>query len=85
MQLDIVLIPGKESSDRNPNLPSFLNDKLSALEGVSTSEVVASNLHAMHTARKQFIKCESLEKLRCALRHQIRTGISQSYKNGDVF
>ena len=59
---------------RNPNLPSFLNDKLPALEGVSTSEVVASNLNAMYAARKQFIKCKSLEKLRRPLRHQIRTG-----------
>ena len=70
---------------RNPNLLSFLNDKLPALEGESTSEVVASNLNAMHTARKHFIKCESLEKLRRALHHQVRTGITQSYKNGDVF
>ena len=38
----------------------------------------------MHATRKQFIKCKSLEKLRCALRHQVRTGITQSYKNGDV-
>ena len=60
----------------NPNLPSFLNDKLPALEGVSTIEVVASNLSAMHAARKQFIKYESLEKLRCALCHQVRTGIT---------
>ena len=52
---------------RNPNLPSFLNDKLPALEGVSTSEVVASNLNAMHAARKQFIMCESSEKLRHTL------------------
>ena len=52
---------------RNPNLPSFLNDKLPTLEGVSTSKVVTSNLNAMHAARKQFIKCESLENLRRAL------------------
>lgn len=70
---------------RNPNLPSFLNDKLPALEGVSTSEIVASNLNAMHAARKQFIMCESSEKLRRALRHQVRTSTTQSYKNGDVF
>ena len=61
-----------------------LKDKLPTLEGVSTSEVVASNLSAMHAARKQFVKCESLEKSRHALRHQIRTSITQSYKNGDV-
>ena len=62
---------------RNPNLPSFLIDKFPALEGVSTSEVVASNLNAVHAARKQFIMCESSEKLRCALRHQVRTSITQ--------
>ena len=64
----------------NLNLPSFLNDKLAALEGVSTSLVVA-----VHAARKQFIKCESLEKLRQALCHQVRTSKTLSYKNGDVF
>ena len=76
--------PNQLVFNKNPNLPSFLNNKLPALEGVSTSEVVASNLNAVHAARKQFIKCESLEKLRCALHHQVRTGITQSYKNGDI-
>ena len=38
----------------------------------------------MHAVRKQFIKCESLEKLRRELRHQVRIGITQSYKHGDV-
>ena len=80
-----VFNPNQLVFSRNPNLPSFLNDKLPALEGVSTSEVVASNLNAMHAARKQFIKCKSFEKLRCALCHQVKTGITQSYKNGDVF
>ena len=61
---------------RNPNLPSFLNDKLPAL-GVSTSEVVEA-------ARKHFIKCKSLEKSRRALRHRVRPGITQSYKNSDL-
>ena len=52
---------------RNSNLPSFLINKLPALEGISTSEVVASNLNAMHAARKQFMMCEFSEKLRRAL------------------
>ena len=68
----------------NPNMTSFLNDKLPSLEGVSTREIVASNLNAIHAARKQFIKCESWEKLRHALRHQVRTGITQSIKSGNV-
>ena len=69
---------------RNPNLHSILIDKLPVLEGVFTSDVVASNLNVMHAARKQFIMCESLEKLARALRHQVRVSITQSYKNGDV-
>ena len=72
------LVPTNLFFSRNPNLPSFLNDKFPALEGVSTSEVVASDLNAMHVARKQLIKYESLEKLRCTLCHQVRTGITQS-------
>ena len=47
--------------------------------------LLSSNPNAMHAARKQFIMCEVLEKLRRALRHQMRTSITQSYKNGDVF
>ena len=40
---------------RNPNLPSLLNDQLSVLEGIGTSEIVADNLNAMHAPRKAFI------------------------------
>ena len=69
---------------KNPNFPSFLNDKLPALEGISTSEVVANNLNAMHAARKAFIESESSEKLRRAIRHQVRPSVVQSYKNGDL-
>ena len=69
---------------RNSNLPGLSNDKLPALEGVSTSEVVADNLNAMHAAKKQFIACKSSEKPRRALRHKIRTSIAQTYKNSDA-
>ena len=44
--------------DRNFNLPFLLNDKLSALEGVSTSEIIAGNFNVMHVVRKQFIDSE---------------------------
>ena len=69
---------------RNPNLLSLSNDQLPALEGISTREIVADNLNAMHFARKAFIECEVSEKLRRALRHQVRTSITDSYKNGDL-
>ena len=69
---------------RNPKLPAFLNDKLPTLEGISTGEVVAGNLNTMHGAMRQFTTCESAEKLRHALCHQVRTSTAQSYKNGDA-
>ena len=68
---------------RNPNLPSILVDRPPALEGVSTSQVVANNLNLIHANRKAYIECESSEKLRRALRHQIRPSLSQKYNNGD--
>ena len=68
---------------KNPNLPTVINDHLPGLEGVSTSKIVAENLNAMHTARKKFIECESSEKLRRALRHQVRSHLTDSYKNND--
>ena len=68
---------------RNPNLPSILIDRPPALEGVSTSQVVANNLNLIHANRKAYIECESSEKLRRALRHQIRPSLAQKYSNGD--
>ena len=47
-----------------PNFPSCLNDKPPALEGITSSEVVAKNLNALHAARKAFIENEASEKLR---------------------
>ena len=57
---------------RNPNLPSVLNDKLPALEGVTVSEQVAQNMRAKHEARKSFIESEASVKIRRALRHNAR-------------
>jgi transposase InsO family protein len=68
----------------NINIPTCLNSQAPALEGVSTSEIVAKNLNAIHTARKSFIENESAEKLRRAFRHQIRPDIGYNYHNGDM-
>ena len=67
---------------RNLNLPSILNDQLPAQDSIN--EIVADNLNAMHAARKSFIGSEASEKLRCTLHHQVRTTITNSYKNGDL-
>ena len=57
---------------RNPNIPTTLTDKPPALEGTTISEVVKNNINGLHAARQAFIKAESSEKIRRALRKQIR-------------
>ena len=47
----------------NPNFPSFIESKLPALEGVTSSKLIASHLNALHSARKRFIETEADEKL----------------------
>ena len=68
---------------RNPNLPSVLTDKLPALEGVTASQLVGQHLNAMHKARQEFVKLESSEKLRRALRSKTRTHSNIKYFPGD--
>ena len=69
---------------RNPNLPSALSDKLPALEGVTSSQLVAEQLNALHKARQEFIQLESSEKLRRALRSKTRTHNNTRYMQGDT-
>ena len=67
----------------NPNFPSVIENKLPALEGVTSSKLIASHLNALHSARKRFIETEADEKLRRALRHKTRTSTSTTYQTGD--
>ena len=68
---------------KNPNLPSVLNNKLPALEGVSQSHLVADLLNALHSARREFMMLENSEKLRRAMRAQTRTHSNMRYLAGD--
>ena len=67
----------------NPNFPSVMDNKLPALRGRTSSEVIASHLNALHSARRRFIETEADDKLRRALRHKMRTTISFQYQTGD--
>ena len=67
---------------KNPNFPCVMNNKLPVLEGVTSSKIVAENLNAMHNARQAF-KAEADEKLRRALRHQVRTSSEVKFITGD--
>ena len=68
---------------QNPGLPNVFSDKLPALESVSSSEIVRSNLNALHAARQEFVKFESDERLKRALRHNVRATDSSIIENGD--
>ena len=67
----------------NPNLPSAFEDKLPALEGVTSSKLIAAHLNSMHKAREEFIKMEASEKIRRAMRAKTRTHANVKYFNGD--
>jgi len=64
------------------NLPSVVSDELPALESAST-DLVREKLTAIHSARQNFIKAESSEKIKRALKHQVRTYAEEDYVSGD--
>lgn len=67
----------------NPAFPNVYQSDLPALESPSASQVVADNLNAMHRAREEFIKMESNERIKRALRHNVRQATVESISNGD--
>ncbi|XP_071317640.1 CD166 antigen homolog A isoform X1 [Trachinotus anak] len=67
---------------QNPNLPSILIDKPPALEGTTKSEWVAKHISALHASRKAFTEAECSERIRRALRKQIRH-TDEKYETGD--
>ena len=68
---------------KKTNFPSVESNKLPALEGVTCSKIFAKNFSAMDEARLAFIKSEPDEKLRRALRHQVRRSSEVKYVTGD--
>ena len=68
---------------KNPVFPSVMNATPPALEERTNSEVVSQNLNAMNTARKDFIRVESDEKIRRALLRQVKDEDPQMFVIGD--
>ena len=64
----------------NPNFLSVTENKLTAVEGVTSNELVASHLNALQSARRRFIETEDDEKLLRALKHKTRTATSLKYQ-----
>ncbi|CAC5412170.1 unnamed protein product [Mytilus coruscus] len=57
---------------RNPNLPSTLVNNPPVLKGETMSKTMGKHLVGLHKARKAFEASESSEKIRRALRKQVR-------------
>ena len=68
---------------RNPNLPSVSTAKPPALRTVTSSELIAEHLNALHAARRAFIQSESSNKLKTALQRQTRDVTTKVFNNGD--
>ena len=68
---------------QNPVLPNVFSNKPPALNVSIASDLVRDNLNAMHSARQEFVKFESNEKLQRALRHNIRATEASLIENGD--
>ena len=64
--------------------PAVVRNKPPALEGKTTSEIVACNLNTMHATHQAFTKSESAEKLRRALRHQTHIYSDVKYFTGNI-
>ena len=64
-----------------PNLPSVLVSGLPALEEAE-SEQTKHHLERMYSARRAFVKAESSEKIKRALRHPIRA-CETTFENGE--
>ena len=68
---------------RNPTLPCLQHDKPPALNEVTSSDIVRENLKALHSARQAFMASESSERIRRALRHNVRTSGEQKFFTND--
>ena len=75
--------PNQLAFGNTVNLPSVITDLAPALESFTSSDIVRRNLNTLHDARKNFIKGESSEKIKQALRHNVTTDCEENYQNGD--
>ena len=66
----------------NPNLPNIMNAKLPALQVSTTSEIFGKHLNLMQIARKAYIEAENSERIKRALRHNIRSN-QDTFKSGE--
>ena len=61
-----------------------MNSKLPALESEFSTDVLMENLNTMRKAREAFIHAESSERVKRALRHNIRSSSDNKFFTGDL-
>ena len=62
MHFETTYSPNQLIFGTSVNLPSVLNNQMSALESFNKSDIGTMNLDVMHKARANFIKAESSER-----------------------
>lgn len=67
----------------NPAVPDVFHSSPPALEPLTSSTIVRRILNGQHASRQEFLKYDSNESLRRALRHNIRTTDVEELYNGD--
>ena len=68
----------------NTNFPSVLTDELPALStDQAENDVIRINIEARHKAREKYIKAESSEKIKRALRSKVRNFSDVKYESGE--
>ena len=67
----------------NPAILDIFVSELSVLEEFNASKIVRANLNAMHIARQKFVKKESSERVKRALRSNVRSSPVENLVNGD--
>ena len=68
---------------RNSNLPNVFENSPPALENTFTSDLVRENLNAMHRACEDFLAYDSNERLKRALKYNVRPSKEKDISNGD--
>ena len=67
----------------NPAIPDVFKSDPSALELINSFDIVRKNLNALHSARREFVKFESEERISRALRHNTRATHPDDLQRGD--
>lgn len=76
--------PAQLTFGKNPQIPNVMINEPPALEEMDAEGMVARQLGAMREAREAFMKAESAEKIRRALRHNIRPSARNVFVLGDT-